>query len=265
VSNTIRIGMDTSKSEFQLHGVDSQEKPVLKKKLRRAKVLGFFAKLEPTKVGIEACGASHYWARELVAIGHEVVLLPPQYVKPYVKRGKNDAADAEAICEAMSRPTMRFVPVKSQEQQAAQMLIGLRDGLVRRRTQLSNMIRGYGAEFGLTAAKGLVRVEPLLARIAQDEGLPALAKELFDTLGQEYARLQAQLRKIEAKLMAWHRHNEMSRRLAQVPSIGPVIRPQSLPVRTGLSGLDRINAEGSLHCRQDPPRGDHASGRRKIT
>ena len=145
--------MDTSKSEFQLHGVDLQEKPVLKKKLRRAKVLGFFAKLEPTKVGIEACGASHYWARELGAMDHEVVLLPPQYVKPYVKRGKNDAADAEAICEAMSRPTMRFVPVKSPDQQAAQMLIGLREGLVRRRTQLSNTIRGYGAEFGLTAAK----------------------------------------------------------------------------------------------------------------
>lgn len=223
MSDIIRIGMDTSKSEFQLHGVDLQEKPVLRKKLRRAQVLGFFAKLEPTKVGIEACGASHYWARELGAMGHEVVLLPPQYVKPYVKRGKNDAADAEAICEAMSRPTMRFVPVKSPDQQAAQMLIGLREGLVRRRTQLSNTIRGYGAEFGLTAAKGLARIEPLLARIAQDERLPALAKELFDTLGQEYTRLQAQLQKIEAKLMAWHRSNEMSRRLAQVPSIGPVI------------------------------------------
>jgi transposase len=223
VSNIIRIGMDTSKSEFQLHGVDAQEKPVLKKRLRRSQVLGFFAKLEPTKVGIEACGASHYWARELGAMGHEVVLLPPQYVKPYVKRGKNDAADAEAICEAMSRPTMRFVPVKSQEQQAAQMLIGARAGLVCRRTQLSNTIRGFGAEFGLTAAKGLARIEPLLARIAQDERLPALAKEMFEILSQEYARLQAQLQKTEAKLMAWHRQNEMSRRLAQVPGIGPVI------------------------------------------
>lgn len=223
MNDIIRIGMDTSKSVFQLHGVDALERPVVGKKLRRSQVLGFFAKLEPTKVGMEACGAAHYWARELRGLGHEVVLLPPQYVKPYVKRGKNDAADAEAICEAMSRPTMRFVPVKSAERQAAQMLIGVREGLVRRRTQLSNAIRGHAAEFGLTAAKGLSKIEPLLARTAQDEGLPELAKELFRTLGEEYARLEAQLQKIEAKLMAWHRHDELSRRLAQVPSIGPVI------------------------------------------
>jgi len=223
VNKIIRIGMDTSKSVFQLHGVDATEHPVLRKKFRRSQVLGFFAQLEPAKVGIEACGAAHYWARELGALGHEVVLLPPQYVKPYVKRGKNDAADAEAICEAMGRPTMRFVPAKSAEQQAAQMLIGLREGLVRRRTQLSNAIRGHAAEFGLTAAKGLSKIEPLLVRIAQDERLPALAKDLFRTLAEEYGRLDAQLQKIEAKLMAWHRHNEMSRRLAQVPSIGPVI------------------------------------------
>jgi transposase len=219
----IRIGMDTSKAVFQLHGIDEKERPVLRKKLRRSQVLWFFAKLAPTKIGIEACGAAHYWGRELKALGHEIVLLPPQYVKPYVKRGKNDAADAAAICEAMSRPTMRFVPVKSMEQQAAQMLLSTRDGLVRRRTQLSNAIRGNAAEFGLTAAKGLSKIEPLLARIAQDVRLPVLAKELFSTLAQEYARLDAQLQKIEAKLMAWHRHNEVSRRLAQVPSIGPII------------------------------------------
>ena len=223
MNDIIRIGMDTSKSVFQLHGVDASEQPVLGKKLRRSQVFGFFAKLEATKVGIEACGAAHYWARELQGLGHEVVLLPPQYVKPYVKRGKNDDADAEAICEAMSRPTMRFVPIKSAERQAAQMLIGVREGLVRRRTQLSNAIRGHAAEFGLTAAKGLSKIEPLLARTAQDERLPELAKELFQTLAEEYARLAAQLQKIEAKLMAWHRHNELSRRLAQVPSIGPVI------------------------------------------
>ena len=128
----------------------------------------FLRKLEPTKIGLEACGAAHYWARELAALGHEVVLLPPQYVKPYVKRNKNDAADAEAICEAMSRPTMRFVPVKTAEQQAALMLAGTRDALIRRRTQLTNTIRGYAAEFGLTAAKGLDKIEPLLARIAAD-------------------------------------------------------------------------------------------------
>jgi transposase len=170
--------------------VDEAERPVLRKKLRRRQVLVFFAKLEPTRVGLEACGGAHYWARELRALGHEVVLLPPQYVKPYVKRGKNDAADAEAICEAMSRRSMRFVPVKTAEQQAAQMLAGIRDRLVRRRTQLSNAIRGYAAEFGLTAAKGLDKIEPLLGRIESDPVLPALAKELFGDLAREFGSPQ---------------------------------------------------------------------------
>jgi transposase len=222
VTKTIRIGVDTSKRVFQLHGVDADEKPVLHKKLRRRHVLGFFAKLAPTKVGMEACGAAHYWARELTKLGHEVVLLPPQYVKPYVKRGKNDQADAEAICEAMSRPTMRFVPVKTADQQAALMLAGTRDGLVRRRTQLTNTIRGYAAEFGLTAAKGVGKIGPLLARIASDVTLPELAKELFAAYGQEYAQLNVQLKQIQARLMAWHRDNEVSRRLAEVPTVGPI-------------------------------------------
>jgi transposase len=222
MTKIIRIGMDTSKSVFVLHGVDAAEQPVLRKKLRRKQVLEFFAKLEPTKIGLEACGAAHYWARELRALGHEVVLLPPQYVKPYLKRNKNDAADAEAICEAMSRPTMRFVPVKTPEQQAALMLAGTRDGLIRRRTQLTNTIRGYAAEFGLTAAKGLDKIEPLLARIAAAAELPRLAKELFATYAKEYAQLKVQVRKIEAELMAWHKHNELSRRLVEVPGIGPI-------------------------------------------
>jgi transposase len=218
----IRVGMDTSKSVFQLHGVNAAEQPVLRKKLRRRAVLPFFAKLAPTKIGIEACGGAHYWARELKALGHEAVLLPPQYVKPYVQRGKNDAADAAAICEAMSRPRMRFVLVKTAEQQAAQMLTGVRDQLIRRQTQLTNAIRGYAAEFGLTAAKGLSHIEPLLARLENDGALPKLAKELFATLGQDYARLKVQIREVEAKLSAWHRENELSRRLAEVPTIGPI-------------------------------------------
>ncbi len=222
MSKVIRVGMDTSKSVFQLHGVDESERPVLRKKLRRQQVLAFFAKLEPTEIGLEACGAAHYWARELKALGHKVVLLPPQYVKAYVKRGKNDAADAEAICEAMSRPSMRFVPVKSEEQQAAQMLIGTRDGLVHRRTQLSNRIRGNAAEFGLVAAKGLARLEPLLARIAADPRVPALAKEMFALLAREYAEVDARLAESEGRLMAWHRQNETSRHLAEIPCIGPV-------------------------------------------
>jgi transposase len=165
----------------------------------------FFERLAPTSIAIEACGASHHWARLLQSFGHEVKLIAPQLVKPYVKRGKNDAADAEALCEAMSRPTMRFVPVKTAERQAALMLVGLRDRLIRNRTQLANAIRGYAAEFGLAAAKGIVHLIPLLDRIQADESLPGLARELFAIHGTEYAQLQAQIEEVEAKLMAWHK------------------------------------------------------------
>ena len=158
-----RIGMDTSKHIFQLHGVDAAERPVLRRKLRRRDMIAFFERLAPTRVAIEACGASHHWARLLRGFGHEVQLIAPQLVKPYVKRGKNDAADAEALCEAMSRPSMRFVPVKTAEQQAALMLVGLRDRLVRSRTQLANAIRSYAAEFGLTGATGLAHLPALLS------------------------------------------------------------------------------------------------------
>jgi transposase len=219
----IRIGVDTSKYIFQLHGVDAAERPVLRKRLGRKQVLEFFAKLPPTVIGMEACGASQYWARELGKLGHEVKLMAPQLVKPYVVRNKNDARDAEGLCEAMSRPSMRFVPVKSAEQQAALMLTGIRDGLVARRTQLSNTIRGYAAEFGLIAPKGLDKIEPLLAQLAQDEALPPLARDLFAVQGREYARLQGELKEIEAKLMAWHRADALGRRLAQIPGIGPII------------------------------------------
>jgi transposase len=223
VREIIRIGVDTSKYIFQLHGVDASEQPVLRKRLGRKQVLEFFAKLPPTKVGMEACGAAHYWARELGKLGHEVKLMAPQLVKPYVARNKNDARDAEGLCEAMSRPSMRFVPVKSVEQQAALMLAGIRDGLIARRTQLTNAIRGYAAEFGVIAAKGLDKIEPLLARIAQDESLPAMARELFAVQGRDYAQLQGELKAIEARLLAWHRANALSRRLAQIPSVGPII------------------------------------------
>ncbi len=219
----IRIGMDTSKHIFVLHGVDAAERAVLRKRLSRKQVLEFFAKLPSTVIGIEACGAAHYWARELGKLGHEVKLMAPQLVKPYVTRNKNDGRDADGLCEAMSRPRMRFVPVKSAEQQAALMLAGVRDGLIARRTQLSNAIRGYAAEFGLIAPKGLDKIEPLLARIAQDESLPAIARELFAMQGRDYAQLQGELKAIEARLLAWHRANATSRRLAQIPSVGPII------------------------------------------
>ena len=172
-----RIGMDTSKHFFQLHGVNAAEKVVLRKKLRRKEMVAFFKALAPTVIGIEACGAAHYLARLLLgSFGHEVKLIAPQLVKPYVKRGKNDTADAEALCEAMSRPSMRFVPVKTAEQQAALMMVGLRDRLIRNCTQLSNAIRGYAAEFGFSAAKGKAHLVPLLERIQADESVPVLAE-----------------------------------------------------------------------------------------
>lgn len=218
----IRIGMDTSKHVFQLHGVNAAEEVVVRKKLRRKEMVTFFEKAPPTVVAIEACGGSHHWARLLQALGHEVRLIPPQYVKPYVKRGKNDAADAEALCEAMSRPTMRFVPVKTADNQAALMLIGMRDRLIRSRTQLTNAIRGYAAEFGLIAAKGTRKIGPLLERIAADETLPELARELFALHGREYTQLQVEIEKVEARLMTWHRNDESSRRLARIPGVGPI-------------------------------------------
>jgi transposase len=222
VEQIIRIGMDTSKHIFQLHGVDSAERPVLRRKLRRNQVLAFFAKQPPTVIGMEACGAAHYWARELRKLGHEVKLMAPQHVKAYVKRNKNDGRDAEGLCEAMSRPTMQFVPVKSEEQQAALMLAGVRQQLIARRTQLSNAIRGYAAEFGLAAAKGLGKIEPLLADIAQGESVPALARDIFAMQGRQYAQLQVELKAIEARLRAWHRGNADSRRLAKIPGVGPI-------------------------------------------
>jgi transposase len=217
-----RIGMDTSKHVFQLHGVDAAEVPVLRKKLRRKEMVTFFEKLPPTVIAIEACGASHQLARLLQSFGHTVKLIAPQLVKPYVKRGKNDAADAEALCEAMSRPTMRFVPVKTTEQQAALMLVGVRDRLIRNRTQLANTIRGYGAEFGLIAAKGMAHLVPLLDRIEADESLPVMARELFAIQATEYGQLQAQIDEVDTKLAAWHRADECSRRLVKIPSVGPI-------------------------------------------
>jgi transposase len=222
VDKITRIFIDTSKEIFQLHGVDSAEQPVLRKRLRRSQLLAFFAGLEPTVVGLEACAASHHWGRELSKLGHEVKLVAPQHVKAYVRRGKNDAADAEAGCEAMSRPRTWFVSAKTGQQQAALMLVSVRQRLIKNRTQLSNAIRGHGAEFGLIAARGLDKIEPLLARIAADESLPELARELFAGLGREWVRLQAEVRAVEARLMAWHRADQTSRRLAQIPAIGPI-------------------------------------------
>lgn len=220
-----RLGVDTSKSLFQLHGVNEREEVVLRKQVRRGQFLAYLAKLAPTVVALEACGASHYWAREVRALGHEVMLLPPQHVKPYAGHNKNDKIDAAAICEAMSRRRVaeRRVAVKSAEQSAAQMLLGTRDGLLQRRTQLGNIIRGHAAEFGQVTPKGLAHVRPLLERIAADPSLPALARELFATLGEEFAALAPRIAQLDKKLKAFQRGSELCRRLVEVPIIGPVI------------------------------------------
>lgn len=183
----IRIGLDTSKHVFQIHGVDENEQPVLRRQVRRQEMAKFFTKLPPTRIGMEACGASHHWARLLRGLGHEVVLIPPQYVKAYVQRGKNDRIDAEAICEAMSRPIVqaRFVPIKTVEQQAALTMLGVRDLLIKQRTMVINAIRGHAAEFGMTVAKGPQQIPELLRRLASDEGVPGLAREMIGELASQ--------------------------------------------------------------------------------
>jgi transposase len=218
----IRVGLDTSKHVYQIHGVDENEQPVLRRQIRRSEVEKFFARVAATRIGIEACGASHHWARVLRSLGHEVVLIPPQYIKPYVKRGKNDAIDAEAICEAMSRPAMRFVPVKSAEQQAALTMLGVRDLLIKQRTMLINAIRGHAAEFGVTVAKGPKQVTELLQRLATDEGVPALAREMVNVLASQLDGLDIKLKGIEARVMAWHRQDQTSQCLATIPGVGPI-------------------------------------------
>jgi transposase len=218
----IRIGLDTSKSVFQVHGVDEDEQPVLRRQLPRSQVEKFFAKLPATRIGLEACGASHHWGRVLRGLGHEVVLVPPQYIKPYVKRGKNDKIDAAAICEAMSRPGMHFVPVKSAEEQAALTLLSVRDLLIKQRTMLGNAIRGHAAEFGVIGAKGPHRLSELIKRIGEDQSLPALARETLDALAGQLAAVEVRLQALESKLMAQHKANPRSQLLASIPGIGPI-------------------------------------------
>jgi transposase len=218
------IGLDVAKRVFQAHGVDAAGRVVLRRKLGRGEVLDFFRALPSCLVGIEACGTGHHWAREIRALGHEVRLIPAAYVKPYVKRGKTDAADAEAICEAVTRPTMRFVPVKTPEQQAVLMLHRTRDLLVRQRTMLVNALRGHMAEFGIVAPQGISRVADLVALLmGEDEvTLPSLARQALRGLAAELETLGKRVEGIEAAILAWHKENEASRRLATVPGIGPI-------------------------------------------
>jgi len=218
------VGLDLAKSVFQVHAVDASGGTVVRKALRRAQVLPFFAKLPRCLIGMEACGTSHYWARELARLGHEVRLMPPAYVKPYVKRGKTDAADAEAICEAATRPSMRFVPVKSAEQQAALALHRTRDLLVKQRTQLVNMVRGLLAEFGIEMARGLHHALALAARLSAGDApeVPPLAQRVVKSLADQIGALQVQLAALEKELLAWHRSSELSQRLATIPGVGVI-------------------------------------------
>ena len=217
-----RIANDTSKSVFTLHGVDEADRPILRVNLRRAQLTPFFKKLPPAEVAMEACGSSHHWARELTALGHTVRLVPPQYVKPYVKRGKNDRNDAEAICEATGRPGMHFVPVKSASQQAQGMVLKVRETLVRQRTQLANTLRGHATEFGVIAAKGMSKIGLLLSALEQETAIPPEAKEMAVLLGRQIEDLDGRIREIDAKPIAAHKSSEVSRRLATIPGIGPV-------------------------------------------
>jgi transposase len=218
------IGLDIAKSVFQVHGVDAEGEVVVRKRLTRAKLLDFFGKLSPCLVGIEACASAHHWARELIALGHDARLMPPNYVKPYLKRNKNDASDAEAICEAVTRKTMRFVPVKTREQQALMVLHGVRAQIVRARTMISNTIRGFLSEFGIVAAKGRTGLEGLVQCIedATDDRLPQLARDALRPLLREFYTLRDQVLEMDRKVAKAHRASELSQRLATIPGVGPV-------------------------------------------
>lgn len=218
------IGLDLAKNFFQVHGVDDAGATVLRRTLRRSQVIPFFTKLGPCLVGMEACGTSHYWAREIARLGHEVKLMPPAYVKPYVKRGKTDANDAEAICEAVTRPTMRFVAVKSPEQQEALSMHRARDLMVKQRTQMINMIRGLSSEFGVDAARGLHQALALAHRLIDGEPMPipALAIEVLASLSKQLLACHDRILDFERAINKWHRSNDVSRRLASIPGTGPI-------------------------------------------
>ena len=216
------IGFDLAKSLFQVHGIDQQDRPVLRRQLKRSQVLEFFARLEPCLVGMEGCASAHYWGRKLAALGHTVRLIAPKYVKAYVKTNKNDARDAEAICEALLRPSMRFVALKSAEQQALLALHRLRQGLVDARTALVNQLRGLLGEFGVVVAAGRRRFEQALPRlIAQDSAeVPALLRETLEPMRLQLLGLNEQIGRLEARIGAWHRQNGASARAAEVPGVG---------------------------------------------
>jgi transposase len=218
------IGLDIAKSVFQVHGVDVAGAVVIRKRVSRAKVLEYFGELPPCLVGIEACPSAHHWGRELQTLGHTVRLIPPSYVKAYLKRSKNDANDAAAICEAVTRPSMRFVPIKTKEQQSALMLHRTRQLLVRQRTMLSNALRGHLAELGIVSAKGRNGTAELLRMIADsaDSRVSPAVRGTLEVLARQYSAIGAEIASIDQSIMALHRGCEASRRLAEIPGIGPI-------------------------------------------
>ena len=219
------IGLDIAKSVFQLHGVDAAGQVVIRRQLKRRYVLAFFQKLPPCLVGIEACASSHHWSRELKALGHTVRLMPPAYVKPYVKRQKNDAADAEAICEAVTRVNMRFVATKTPEQQSGLMLHRTRHLFIRQQTAVINAIRAHLAEFGIVAPVGRNGVEELLKVVADpaDKRVPEIARACLSALGVQLRRFKEQILEFDRMIRAWHRSSEMSMRLDDCPGVGPAL------------------------------------------
>ena len=219
------VGLDIAKSVFQVHGVDSVGQVIIRRQLKRRYVLPFFEKLPPCLVGIEACASSHHWSRELKALGHTVRLMPPAYVKPYVKRQKNDAADAEAICEAVTRANMRFVATKTPEQQSCLMLHRTRHLFIRQQTAVINTIRAHLAELGIVAPVGRKGVDELLNVVADpaDKRVPDIARKCLAALGAHLRRLKEQILEFDRMIMAWHRSNEISKRLDAIPGVGPML------------------------------------------
>jgi transposase len=219
------IGLDIAKSVFQVHGVDADGQVVVRRQLKRRFVLAFFERMPPCLVGIEACASSHHWSRELQSLGHKVRLMPPAYVKPYVKRQKNDATDAEAICEAVSRPNMRFVETKTPEQQSCLMLHRTRHLFIRQQTAVINAIRAHLAEFGIVAPVGRNGVEQLLGVVADagDKRLPEIARACIAALGAQLKTLKAQVLQFDRLITAWHRSSETSKRLDAIPGVGPAL------------------------------------------